>query len=393
MRTGFSKIGKFGGATIAVVAIALATAVLLPFRDYLNPTEVSLLLLLIVLFASTLFGSRAGLAASIAGILCFNFFFLPPYYTLTISDSHNIVAFVAFVVTALIAGQLSGYAKRRAEESERRKTEIEKLYNELQNAFEQASEAEALRRSEKLKSSLLDAVTHDLRTPLTSIKAAVTTLIDENPDRKPDTSRFVLDIEARKELLEIINEETDRLNDFIGGMVELARIRAGDLETRRSWISSEELIRRALDRTKQRLKSRHITIGVEEELPVILVDPVSITEALHLILDNAGKYSPPDTSIRVSAKRSGSDMVEFSVEDHGEGISEDRRSNVFEKFYRPEGDDTAASGGLGLGLSIAKGVVESQQGKIWIEDGTDGFTTRFAFRIPIGDEERESPTQ
>ena len=172
---GFGRFSRWARSLISAVIVLLTTAAFLPFREYLNATEVSLTLLLVVLFASTLFGSTAGLIASAFGILCFNFFFLPPYGTLTISDPENWLAFAAFVVTALIAGQVSGYARRRAEESEARQLEIERLYDELRGAFEQASQAEALRRSEKLKSALLDAVTHDLRTPLTSIKASVTT--------------------------------------------------------------------------------------------------------------------------------------------------------------------------------------------------------------------------
>src|SRR6478735_9085179 len=220
MKSFFTKIGKPRAALIALAAIAATTIVLLPFRKYLNSTEVALTLLLVVLFSSTLFGSRAGLASAIAGIVSFNFFFLPPYYTLTIAEPENWVTFGAFITTAVIAGQLSGYARRRAEESEERQTKIESLYEELKGAFEHASEAEALRRSEKLKSALLDAVTHDLRTPLTSIKASVTTLLSE----APETS---LDKESTREFLEIINEETDRLNDFIEGMVGIAKVEAG----------------------------------------------------------------------------------------------------------------------------------------------------------------------
>src|SRR5688500_8451577 len=111
------KISKLNAALIAIGAVALATAIQLPFRQYLNPTEVALTLLLVVLLSSTLFGSRAGLAASLAGILSFNFFFLPPFHTLSISGPENWTAFGAFIITALIAGQLSGYARRRAEES------------------------------------------------------------------------------------------------------------------------------------------------------------------------------------------------------------------------------------------------------------------------------------
>ena len=112
-------------------------------------------------------------------MLCFNFFFLPPFHTFTIADPQNWVALTAFFITALAVGQLSASAKRRAEEAEAGRVEIGRLYEELREAFEKASEAEALRRSERFKSALLDAVTHDLRTPLTSIKASATLLLED----------------------------------------------------------------------------------------------------------------------------------------------------------------------------------------------------------------------
>ena len=232
------------GTSIAAVVVLLVTAAFLPFREFLTPTEVALTLLLVVLFASTLFGSTSGLVASVAAIACFNFFFLPPFHTFDISGPENWIAFGTFIITALISGQLSGYARRRAEESEARQREIERLYEELQSAFEQASEAEALRKSEKLKSALLDAVTHDLRTPLTSIKASVTTLIE-------DSKEDLLDAESRQEFLEIIDEETDRLNEFIEGMVGIAKVEANAMSLHKRSASVEEIVSNAIERAKR----------------------------------------------------------------------------------------------------------------------------------------------
>ena len=122
-------------------------------------------------------------------MLCFNFFFIPPFHTFTIEDPQNWVALAAFLVTAITAGELSARAKRRAEEAEIGRRENKRLYEELHDAFERVSHAEALRQSEKLKSALLDAVTHDLRTPLTSIKASATLLL-EDPDSEEATEPF-----------------------------------------------------------------------------------------------------------------------------------------------------------------------------------------------------------
>lgn len=371
------KIVRFGTSMLAVL---LVTALLEPFRREINSTTIALAFLIVVLFSATFFGRNPALFASLAAMLCFNYFFLPPVHTWTISESQNLVAWFAFTLTAVVAGELSTYARRRAEEAERGKLEIERLYRELQDAFEQASQAEALRQSEKLKSSLLDAVTHDLRTPLTSIKASVTTLLEDKKGK-------LLDDEGREEFLDIINEETDRLNEFIEGMVGLARIEANALHIRKTWSEVEEIINNAIERAKNQLNSYHILISIERDLPSIFVDASSIAEVVYTLLDNAAKYSPESSNIRISARQAENEMVEISVEDEGKGIEEKMREKVFDKFVRAQEEDihTTASG-LGLGLAIARGIIESQGGRIWIEDGDENFKTKFVFNIPIGDD-------
>ncbi len=368
-------MGKLNAALIAGGSVALTTVILLPFRQYVNTTEVALLLVLIVLVTSTLFGSRAGLAAALASILGFNFFFLPPFFTLSISGPENWVAFGAFIITALIAGQLSGYARRRAEESEVRQRKIESLYDELKNAFEQASEAEALRRSERLKSALLDAVTHDLRTPLTSIKASVTTLLDE-----PDNAG--LDDESRKEFLEIINEETDRLNEFIEGMVGIAKVEAGALDLPRSVSSVDEIVANTVERTRNQLADHKLEIEVAPDLPELTVDAVSVSQVLSTMLDNAARYSAPGSRIRLSATVTSGSKIRIIVEDQGRGIPKPDRERVFDKFFRLGDHEANSTRGLGLGLTIARGIIESQRGRIWIEDGSQDFVTRVVRELP-----------
>ncbi|MDQ3062393.1 MAG: DUF4118 domain-containing protein, partial [Acidobacteriota bacterium] len=165
-----SKISIFQRYFIAVAAIVITVAILEIFHSQINSTTVGFLLLIVILLVATFLGRNPALLTSLLAMLGFNYFFLPPVRTFTISDSQNLVAWAAFTITAIIVGQLSASVKRRAEEAEKQKDEIKNLYEELQTAFEKASETEALRRSEKLKTALLDAVTHDLRTPLTSIK-------------------------------------------------------------------------------------------------------------------------------------------------------------------------------------------------------------------------------
>jgi two-component system sensor histidine kinase KdpD len=382
MRVVYGYLAAFGG-------VALVSVLSVVFDVHGNATTAALALLLIVLVVATVFGSGPALLASLLGVLSFNFFFLPPYYTWHIAAPENWVAFAAFTITALVAGQLSSYARRRAAEADARRKETEGLYRDLQLAFEKASQAEALRQSDQLKSALLDAVTHDLRTPLTSIKASVTTLMeDARTGGSNNENEIALDPEGRGELLEIINEETDRLNEFIGEMVDLAKIEAGKLVQRKAPSDMSEIIAEAAERAKVRLNGHSLAVEVESDLHSLIVDGTSLTEVVFILLDNAAKYSPDDSEIRVRARRGENGTVQLSVEDRGRGIDPEVREQVFDKFYRnPENSIHSTASGLGLGLSIARGIVESQGGKIWIEDGGDGFKTRFVFQVPAENDE------
>src|SRR5690349_23320482 len=254
---------KWAGYLVAVVSVGALTLLLKVVGEHINAATVSLALLLNVLFVATRWGSLPALAASIVAMLCFNFFFLPPFSTFTIAATDNWIALVAFLATAVTAGQLSARARRRAEEAEAGRREIERLYAELRDAFERASHAEALRQSEKLKSALLDAVTHDLRTPLTSIKASITTLLDEATQRADAGEPVKLDRESRIEMMEEIDQESERLNRFIGGLIELARIEAGELQLRRHWGAVDDIIATALARAKNTTKAHNIELQIE----------------------------------------------------------------------------------------------------------------------------------
>ena len=370
------------GYVISLFATAAVTAALIPFREHINSTTIALAYLLDVLFVALFWGSGPALLASVVGVLCFNFFFLPPLYTLTIAHSENWIALFAFFTTALAVGQLSAREKRRAEEAERGEHEIERLYKQLQTAFERASEAEALKQSEKLKSALLDAVTHDLRTPLTSIKASITTLLDEA--RAPE---FALDKESRLEMLQVIDEESDRLNRFISGLIDLARIDAGELQLRRQWGAIDEIVSTALARAQPLTSDHELEVKIDHELPAVRVDERAVSEVVYTLVDNAAKYSPPGTKIKISAGLN-EGMVQMSVEDEGEGVPVKLRERVFDKFFRAtrDGDvSTHRPSGTGMGLAIAKGIVEAHEGRIWIESPASGRGSRVVFTLPIGD--------
>lgn len=386
------------GYAVGALGIAAVTAALAPFHDQINSTTVSLALLLVVLFTASIWGSRPAFVASALGALCYNFFFLPPVWTFTIADSQNWVALTAFLIVALTVGQLSKIAHKRAEEAEARRREIENLYEQLQQAFERESQAEAVRRSERLKSALLDAVTHDLRTPLTSIKASVTTLLTEeeigeefSKESREAEAEAALDGEARHELLEVIDEETDRLNRFVESLVEMARIEAGDLRLRRRWSVADEIVSAAIERAAPLVRERQVIVEIEKELPVARVDSNAVAEVVYNLIENAAKYSPQNGVITIAAHRAPDEMIEISVADEGRGIPFELRERVFDKFFRIEtnaaDESTANTTGTGMGLAIARGIVEAHGGKIWIADGLQGRGASVHLTLPIGDEE------
>src|ERR1700682_3901486 len=381
---------KLTGYAAAVLSTGAVTAVLKLLGEHINTTTVALGLLLVVLFIATGFGSRPAVLSSLLGVVCFNFFYLPPVGRFMIDDPGNWIALSAFLVTAVTAGQLSAHAKRRAEQANAGRREIERLYKELQGAFEQASHAEALKQSERLKSALLDAVTHDLRTPLTSIKASVTTLLDDCGSDTDDHEPAKLGREGRREMLDVIDEETDRLNRFIEGLVEMARIEAGEMHLRRRWGSVEEIIATALERAVPLTSGHLIVVNLDAGLPAVRVDNRSVAEVVFTLVDNAAKYSPAGTKIKLGARSADDETVQLSVEDEGPGIPEQLRERVFDKFFRAmrNGDSgTHQPSGTGMGLAIAKGIVEAHGGRIWIEDTPGNWGSRVVVTLPIGDED------
>ena len=379
------------GYLVAVLGIAAVTGVFKLFGEHVNSTTVALGLLLVVLFVATGWGSRPAVLASLLGLVCFNLFYLPPVGRLTIDDPDNWIALSAFLVTAVTAGQLSAHAKRRAEEADAGRHEIERLYAELQDAFERASQAKALEQSERLKSALLDAVTHDLRTPLTSIKASVTTLLDDPRSESDDEGTGTLDAEGRREMLDVINEETDRLNRFIEGLMELARIEAGEMHLRRRWGSVEEIVTTALERAAPLTRGHQIQVMLDGGLPAVRVDDRAVAEVVYTLVDNAAKYSPAGTNINVAAESTDQQTVQLSVEDEGPGIPVELRERVFDKFFRAmrDGDSgTHQPSGTGMGLAIAKGIVEAHGGHIRIESNPVNRGSRVVVTLPIGDEDK-----
>jgi K+-sensing histidine kinase KdpD len=364
-----------------------AAATVAPFVLVLRLLSVSYagiaapLLLLDVVVVARLWGTAPALAAAASGAGAYSYFFLPPA-GFGIEDAEDWIAFVTFIVTAVIAGELASRAERRAAEAQAGRQEIERLYQELQSAFERASEAEAARRNEQLKAALLDALTHNLRTPLTSIKAAVTALI-----RSIWSPVSELSTEGRRELLQVIDEESDRLNRYIEGLSTPDRTEPMQPIHLRS-IDVATIVGSALHRAETLTRDHHVAVSLDDGLPAVSVDAASMTEVIYILLDNASKYAPPKTTITVRAIRDDERTVRVIVSDEGPGIAEPLRERVFEKFFRVPAREShdPHRGGIGLGLPIARRLVEAQAGRIWIERVGASTGTAVVMTVPAATE-------
>jgi K+-sensing histidine kinase KdpD len=363
---------------LVAVATVLVIVVALQLASVDHAAVAAPLLLLDVVIVARLFGFGPALLAAGFGAAAYSYFFLPPE-GFGLESPDDWIAFVTFTVTAVIAGELASRAERRAAEAQAGRLEIERLYQELRNAFERASEAEAARRSEALKAALLDALTHNLRTPLTAIKAAVTALIRSGVKRMPE-----LPVEDRLELLQVINEESDRLNRFIEGLStgdggepsQPAQLRE---------VAVDAIVRAGLVRAETVTRNHRVRVQVDPDLPGVLVDPAAMTEVIYILLDNASKYAPRETAIAVHASRDDEHHVRVTVTDEGPGIPAPLRERVFEKFFRVPAREPIdpRRAGAGLGLPIARRLVEAQTGRIWIEEATGGRGTAVVLQLPI----------
>ena len=234
----------------------------------------------------------------------------------------------------------------------------------------QASEVEAARRSDELKSTLLDAISHEFKTPLTSIKAAVSTLL----------SGAVRDPAQRRDLLIVTDEETDRLSGLVTEAIDMARISREKISLQRDWHAPRDILLRVIEERRKTLEGRPISFEVPDDLPNLLLDPELLRLAFRQVIDNAAKYSPTGSPIEISVDRE-SNQILFLIRDHGPGIANSEQGRVFERFYRSDlTRDTVP--GTGLGLTIAQDIVRAHGGAIRVQS-TDTGGALFVISLPF----------
>ncbi|MDH7570102.1 MAG: DUF4118 domain-containing protein [Armatimonadota bacterium] len=226
---------------------------------------------------------------------------------------------------------------------------------ERQRLAAEAAAAEAFRSAEEFRNTLLSSVSHDLRTPLASIKAAANSLLESGDAQSPD---------ARRELLEAIDGEVDRLNTFVGALLDISRLEAGAWEPRKEWHDLTEIIGTVLGRLPEESASR-VQVTIAPDVPLVPADEVQLGQALWNVLENALKFSPPSAPVEVEAYAAEPDTLRIAIADRGPGIPPGEEERIFQKFYRAAGDRRPPGvPGSGLGLAITRGVIEAHGGKI-----------------------------
>ncbi|MET0272376.1 MAG: sensor histidine kinase KdpD [Phenylobacterium sp.] len=236
----------------------------------------------------------------------------------------------------------------------------------------EAAVAEGLRRSDRLRSALFNSISHDLRTPLSTVLGAVTTLIDFGKSLAP---------KVREDLLVSIREEAERLNRYVGDLLDMTRLEGGVLTTRREWVDVRDVLRAAVDRVRRRLETRKVDRDFPTQLSMVMADASLLEQALVNILENAVAYSPDGTTIEVAAYEDRGNVV-ISIEDEGRGIPTSELERVFERFRRME-EATDRGKGAGLGLAISKGFVEAMGGRIAAASPIhEGRGTRILISLP-----------
>ncbi len=236
---------------------------------------------------------------------------------------------------------------------------------------QEATEAEILRRTDALRRALLNAVSHDLRTPLATIMASASSL------RQNDV---VWTEDERQSFAQAIEQEAERLNRLVGNLLDLSRIEAGSLRPQKSWQDLEALIEDTLARLRSVTAHHHLHVDLPEDLPPVWIDPVEIGQVIYNLIENATKYAPPDTEILVEVRRS-SGALAIAVSDRGPGIPAQSIPHLFDPFYRVM-DGRPRPQGLGLGLAIVRGLVEAHGGRVWVENRPGGGA-QFTFTLPF----------
>jgi two-component system, OmpR family, sensor histidine kinase KdpD len=334
-------LGGSAGYLWAVALVSVATALSVAGREMLALPDIVMLYMLGIMVVAARFGRGASSFAAALSVASYDFFIIPPVFRFVVDDARHLLTFGTMFGVGVLISDLTSRVRRQ----------------------------ELLAQREEMRSSLLSTVSHDLRTPLAGITGAATTLRDGPAQLSP---------EERADLVATICEEADRLERLVENLLDMTRLEFGGMVVKRVWTSLEELVVSALDRMQMKLDGRQVTVDLPADQVLVLVDPLLMGQVFVNLLDNAAKYTPPETPIEIRGRKTDG-ALEIEIADHGAGIELVLREKVFEKFFRgPHGGRP----GAGLGLAICRGIVQAHGGSL-IADGCTGGGAVFRLRLPV----------
>lgn len=347
----------WGAALTALVVVSLG---LLSVREHLDKAHVALVLLLVVLGGSAAGGRAVGITLAVLGFLVFDVWFLPPYNTLVVAEPLDWLVLVSFLATGLVAAQLLARAQREAERANARAEEVERLSAE-------ARHADALREADRMKDALLASVSHDLRTPLTTIRGLAHVIADDGDDRA-----------------QAIESEVVRLDHLVRDLLDLSRLDAGGMPVDIALNTADDAMGAALQAVGADLPGCTIRAAIDPSEP-LLVGSFDLSHTVRILanlLDNARKYAPSSTVVDFTVRRERNQLA-FAVADRGPGVPEAERTAIFRPFHRSShvAPDTP---GTGLGLAIAQRLAEAQRGTLSYRPREGGGSV-FTLRLPAAD--------
>jgi len=361
-------------------AVALACALLLPLRDELTFVVPPLVLVLAVLLAAVAGGRRAAIGVALVATAATNVVFTPPFGSLKVEVASDAVALLVFLVVAVAVGALVASLTDRTASAERRRDEMELVNAQLQEVMGERSRLEveasrvaALVEVDEQRRALLRSVSHDLRTPLATIRAVTSDLADASAH----------DPATRVELFELVGDETDRLDRLVANLLSLSRIEAGAFAPDRQAVDLGELTEERVRRLSRLFRQVRLQVSVPEEPAVVEGDHSQLRQVVTNLLENAARYAPAASTLAVSVHITGARAI-LTVVDEGPGVAEWERHRIFEPFRGTRGPaDTGLGPGSatsGIGLAICKSIVEGHDGTIEVARTPGGGAT---FRVAL----------
>jgi len=333
----------------------------------------AMLYLLAVVAAALVSGLKGGLFASVLSFVGLNFFFTAPFKTLAVQKGEDFLALVSFLIVSSLVATLLTQFRNQKQRAAGTQQEASKLAAEATVLADATRRSQSEAESSRIRAALFSSVTHDLRTPLASIKASATSLLEEG---------VVFNASQSADLLRTIAEESDRLNRLISNLLDLSRLRAGALVPDKQTIGIEDVIEGVVARLQRSLRDVGIRIQVKDGIPLVPIDVMQIDQLLTNVIENAAKYAPEGSEIAVTVGK-WQTWVEVEVADRGPGIKSEDREKVFEEFYTVPGNGLARQtrSGVGLGLSISRAIAQAHGGSMWIHETPGGGAT-VGFRVP-----------